>query len=608
MNKNIIRSTRGVLAVGLLIGAASGQFLEVVSKPAAGAWANNDAGGNVALSGDGRFVGFSSGATNLLPGVAQPGHGYVFDRQTRTLELVTVTSGGPGLSAFTAVGGVSDDGRYVVFRADGLVDFDFGTNDIYLRDRIAGTTVELTPFEFQGLQRSVPQISADGERVAWWERNAWFAPWDFTTIVVQTRTGIPVASVQAQSMGGLPGDELLADPMLSGDGSALVYALITPLGRSIMYLDIDTPGAAPIEVANALHSSGSVVGFGVVSPNGRYVAYSRGFDGVSAEGWLYDVTTGSLERIDQPIAGVLQWHSTMSSISSDGRFVAFTSLAPNLVPGDGNSWVDAFVRDRTLQQTFRISVNEAGVAANFHTERVVLAPSGSAAALVTRASNLLPGDVNGHFDVYVRNLTVFNDADGDGWGVGSSALSAALPAQGQASRDGDCDDTNPAVNPGRPEVCNGVDDDCSGGIDDNVGLRYCTAGLSSDGCVAQLGSSGCPSASQTSGYSLNLSGVSGGRNLIWYYGVAPTEAPFGAWSTMCVAAPRQRLTIMPTTGTPGSCDGSATIDLLSWASQAPALVVPWIAGQTLYFQAALRDPGAVIGSALSGGFAFELTP
>lgn len=607
MNSSMLRGARLALAAGLLIGAANGQFTELVSKSVVGAPGNGDCTNNVALSGDGRFVGFASRATNLLPGVTQPGHGYLRDRQAQTLELLTVTSGGPGLMAEAAIGGVSDDGRFVAFRADGLVDFDFGSNDIYVRDRVAGTTVELSPFEFQGLQRSVPQISADGQRVAWLELNNWFPPFVTTEIVVKTPAGVPVASVLAQAQ-GLPSDEIVSDPVLSGDGTALVYSRRTPLGVSVMYRNISTPGSTPIQVASAPNSSGSVVAYGVVSPNGRYVAYTRGFGGVSFEGWLYDVTTGSLERVDPPLAGGLQWDSMMSSVSSDGRFVAFSSFASNLVSGDGNNWVDAFVRDRSLQQTFRISVSPAGAGANFHTERLVLSRSGSVAALVTRANNLAPGDTNSRSDVFVRSLTVFTDADGDGWGVGAPVLSAALPAAGQASRAGDCNDADPAVNPGRPEVCNGIDDDCSSGIDDNVGLAYCSAGLSSDGCVAQLGSSGCPSASQTSGYSLNLSGVSGGRNVIWFYGVAPTAAPFGAWSTLCVALPFQRLPIVPSTGAPGSCNGSASIDLLSWAAQAPALLVPWTAGQSLYFQAGVRDPGAAIGSALSGGFAFELTP
>ncbi len=58
----------------------------------------------------------------------------------------------------------------------------------------------------------------------------------------------------------------------------------------------------------------------------------------------------------------------------------------------------------------------------------------------------------------------YADTDGDGFGSGAATTSCVAPS-GHVATSGDCDDTNPAVNPGAAETCNGVDDDCDGTVD-----------------------------------------------------------------------------------------------------------------------------------------------
>src|SRR4028119_1251733 len=83
------------------------------------------------------------------------------------------------------------------------------------------------------------------------------------------------------------------------------------------------------------------------------------------------------------------------SISADGRFVAFTSIASNLVPGDTNNNRDVFVRDLSTNTTTRVSVGSAANQAN----SLSLFPSkisadGRFVAFDSYANNLVPGDTN----------------------------------------------------------------------------------------------------------------------------------------------------------------------------------------------------------------------
>ena len=61
-------------------------------------------------------------------------------------------------------------------------------------------------------------------------------------------------------------------------------------------------------------------------------------------------------------------YSESASISANGRYVAFESVASNLVAGDSNGYQDVFVRDRKLHKTYRVSVSSAGVQGNSASE------------------------------------------------------------------------------------------------------------------------------------------------------------------------------------------------------------------------------------------------
>jgi Tol biopolymer transport system component len=92
-----------------------------------------------------------------------------------------------------------------------------------------------------------------------------------------------------------------------------------------------------------------------------------------------------------------------SVVSADGRYVAFWSQASNLVPGDTNGFLDVFVRDRQLGTTARVSLTSGGAEGNGHSRFPSISADGRFVAFESSSSNLVPGDSNGRFDIFVRD-------------------------------------------------------------------------------------------------------------------------------------------------------------------------------------------------------------
>jgi Tol biopolymer transport system component len=95
--------------------------------------------------------------------------------------------------------------------------------------------------------------------------------------------------------------------------------------------------------------------------------------------------------------------STETSISADGRFVAFQSSANNLVAGDTNGEVDIFVHDRSYGETTRVSVSSGGVQGNSYSYQPSISGNGRFVAFQSEANNLVAGDTNGEADVFVHD-------------------------------------------------------------------------------------------------------------------------------------------------------------------------------------------------------------
>ncbi len=121
--------------------------------------------------------------------------------------------------------------------------------------------------------------------------------------------------------------------------------------------------------------------------------------------FVYDRQGGGIERVSVDASGgqANDW-SYSGGLSADGRFVAFTSYATNLVPGDTNGWSDVFVKDRQTGSIERVSVDgSGGQATNGYSQGGVLSADGRFVGFSSYAPNLVPGDTNGDSDAFVKD-------------------------------------------------------------------------------------------------------------------------------------------------------------------------------------------------------------
>ncbi|MDQ3991485.1 MAG: hypothetical protein M3245_04135 [Actinomycetota bacterium] len=149
-----------------------------------------------------------------------------------------------------------------------------------------------------------------------------------------------------------------------------------------------------------------------ISADGRYVAFSSFATNLVPGGtslarpdiFVHDRETGTTERVSVSSAGVETDRASWEpSISADGRFVAFESWATNLVPGDTNDAYDIFVRDRVVGTTERVSVASDGTQGNSSSQYPDVTADGRYVAFQSRSRTLVLGDVNNADDIFVHD-------------------------------------------------------------------------------------------------------------------------------------------------------------------------------------------------------------
>ncbi|HUO38143.1 MAG TPA: hypothetical protein VMU34_10005, partial [Mycobacterium sp.] len=345
------------------------------------------------LSADGRFVAFPSNATNLLgpggdtntcplSGFTDPGtcpDVFVHDRQTGTTERVSVGPGGVEGDGPSYGGPLTPDGRFVAFYslASNLLGLGGDTNgfyDVFVRDRQTGTTdrVSVGPGGLEADSNSGNAwMSADGRFVAFES-----------------------------------GATNLLGPGADTNGGQDVFVRDRQSGTTER-IDVG-PGGMEANQPSYVFS---------MSADGRFVAFESlasdllgpgGDTNGAVDVFVHDRQTGTTERVSVGPGGLeADANSAAVSMSADGRFVAFESLATNLLgPGaDTNGVADIFVRDRQTGTTERISVGPGGLQADAASGGCTLSPDGRFVAFYSAATNLLGlgGDTNGSYDTFVHD-------------------------------------------------------------------------------------------------------------------------------------------------------------------------------------------------------------
>jgi Tol biopolymer transport system component len=383
------------------------------------------------VSGDGRYVVFHSSATTLVPGAVYPAPGmtqvFVRDRLVGATTLVSAASPGVAGNSVSLRPVISRDGRYVAFAsyADDLVAGDANDRqDIFRWDRVTGDIVKVTASGLGGgtdEDSYDPSISADGQRITY-STEATNVDTDddngFADMYVWEAGSGLAERVSVDTTGGDPNGSSEAG-VLSADGTHLVFTSTA----SDLVVD-DTNGVRdvfrrnlvddttvlvsqpPVGVANALS------GQGTVSADGRYVAFSSAADNLVAGGspdngttnaFVRDMITGTTVLVSKDrLSGPTDAFSyPPTSVSDDGRLVVFSSLASDLVAGDTNAQPDAFVWDRATG-TVGLAVRDAGWGhPNGAVYEPILSADGRWIAFYSTATDLLPSDTTAEVDVYV---------------------------------------------------------------------------------------------------------------------------------------------------------------------------------------------------------------
>ncbi len=335
----------------------------------------NGPSGSPSISADGRFVAFSSGATNLVADDTNRGQDvFVHDRETGVTTRVSVGAGGSQGNDESFHPVISADGRFVAYDsyASNLVGNDTnGGYDVFEYDRQSGATIRVS-LDSNGREGNGwsmrPSISADGRIVSF--------------------------ESEASNLALFPDTNHATD----------VFVRDTASGRTDR-ISVNADGA----------QGNSASRFATMSADGRYLAYQSyasnlvpGDTNARGDLFLFDRQAFTVTRLNllptgeqDPGGGT---DGVLPSISADGRYIAFESGADGLVPPDFNGRWDIYVRDRDTATTARVSVASDGTQANSDSMMPSISADGRHVAFASFATNLGVDSSEWSSNVYLRDL------------------------------------------------------------------------------------------------------------------------------------------------------------------------------------------------------------
>ncbi|MBP2320239.1 Tol biopolymer transport system component [Kibdelosporangium banguiense] len=319
------------------------------------------------ISADGRHVAFVSSATNLVSGDTN-GQDDVFVKNLRTGTLTLVSAATDGTIGNGASYGspvLSSDGRYIAFRSDSSNLVAGDTNnvaDVFIKDirtgAIARASVGAAGEQGDRLVAHGLAMSADGRYVVFPSAATNLVPGDTNAsidIFVKDRTTGSIVRANTTRDGTQTSSYTLM-PSITADGHKVAFVA---WGDNLVPGDTeDTPDL-----------------------------------------FVKDLTSGTIDRVNTATNGTVAESQPYGPvISADGRFVAFSSLAANLAPHDTNNVDDVFLKNLRTGKTVRLTGHPQG---NNFSVAPALSADGRIVAFSSYASNLVPRDRNESADIFI---------------------------------------------------------------------------------------------------------------------------------------------------------------------------------------------------------------
>lgn len=426
------------LTVGYSSTASAAGATERISVSSAGKQGNLNTRFS-ALSADARFAAFSSYASNLVAD-DKNGKSDIFLRDLRsgkTTRLSIAADGAEGDGdSFTTK--ISADGRYLVFNsaATNLVAGDSNNAvDLFFYERFSGKLERILTADGQQMNGSSypTDISADGRFVV-------FAS-EADNLVPGDTNNAPDVFILDRADGTIERVSVATDGTQAQSGT-YYYGLLSDDGRYVAYFSDssnlvadDTNGVMDAFVrdrqkntttrisvdSNGLEGNGESY-FPRLSSDGRFITFSSdagnlvpGDTNKQTDVFLYDQKIRQTSLISHsPDGKPANGASSYSSISADGRFIVYNSYASNLVVGDENGNIyDAFVHDRKSGKNALVSIGDQGQASNGLSMNTDITRDGRYVAFFSEATNLVADDTNSVVDSFLRDRLLMTHKSAD---------------------------------------------------------------------------------------------------------------------------------------------------------------------------------------------------
>jgi Tol biopolymer transport system component len=354
------------------------------------------------MSANGRFVLFTSTATNLVVN-NNTGSTNLFlrDLEAGTTALVNVDSNGSLLGTNGASApAISQDGRYVAFQCKTNSSQTFP--GIYWRDVVAGQTIRLTN---SSSALHAPSISADGQRVLWFDSSSRLYVWD-----APSRSNIVIVS--SLLSGSWPA-------ILSPTGDRFAYVNLPYLnigyvtGSNTVFTAVNYSHLSPTTNSSSWSADGRF--FTLVSSSALVPNDSNGMNDV----YLLDLQSGLLTLVSMNAAqtGSANGASDWPAISGDGHFVIYRSFATNLVAGNVNPPPNIYLYDRFTGSNTLLTVASPAPPWSLLNAKPAINGNGSAFAYQSLNLNLAASGLNRGLDVFTKTLSPWGAVDSDGDGI-----------------------------------------------------------------------------------------------------------------------------------------------------------------------------------------------